>query len=800
VAQDGPRKLFGAGSKLAGMLKRAALAPPAGPSPAPAARGSANLEQVRALKQQGQLPEAQAACQQLLAGQPEDVEALLLLAETSVALGDREQAVQHYAQVIELRPDQPLAYYKRANLLKDRGDLEMSLTDYDRAITLDPHYAYALCNRGVVLSRLERLDEALESYERALAIIPDDVLAIFNRADLLRQLQRPAEALAGYDRAISVRPDHLESFYNRGLLFFEHLRIAEALASFDRVVALEPDYTDAHYRRGLALLRLQKPVDALAAFDRAIALEADHALAHFNRGVALHQLGLRKEAMDSLDKSLALRPGYPDAHLIRASIFLQTKQYAEAIQEYEPVIAFRPDMFYALGLQQYCKLQICDWNGLADGIEQLAGGIRGGLTVSSPLQVLGVVDDESVHHESARIWVRAECPSNHSLSPLPRRARREKIRVGYFSGDFYDHAVAVLSAELFESHDRNRFEITAFSLGPDTPSPMRQRLEKAFDRFVEVRGRPAGEIAELARNHEIDIAVDLSGYTENGNPEILAHRAAPIQVNYLGYPGTLGAEYVDYLIADTTVIPPENQKHYSEKIVYLPHSYLPNDSTRPVDAIPARAQAGLPADVFVFCCFNLSYKILPEVFSSWMRILSRVDRSVLWLSQTNALAAANLQREAEQRGVDSRRLVFAKRTPTTAQNLARLALADLALDTLPYNAHATSMDALWTGVPIVTRIGRSFAGRVAASLLRSVGLPELVTTSAQQYEDLAVELAGNPARLAEIRQRLADNRWTTPLFDSRAFVRDLETAYAKIYERYCAGLAPDHIHVAAAMR
>jgi predicted O-linked N-acetylglucosamine transferase (SPINDLY family) len=301
----------------------------------------------------------------------------------------------------------------------------------------------------------------------------------------------------------------------------------------------------------------------------------------------------------------------------------------------------------------------------------------------------------------------------------------------------------------------------------------------------------------LARRHEIDIAVDLNGHTDGARPGILAHRAAPIQVNYLGYPGTLGAEYIDYLIADPTVIPVEQQQHYSEKIVYLPHSYLPNDSKREIGTTPTREQQELPPVGFVFCCFNTSYKISPETFSSWMRILARVEGSVLWLSSlTVAAAAENLQREARKCGVDPGRLLFANLAPSSSQHLARLKLADLILDTLPYNAHASTMDALWAGVPVLTRIGRSFAGRVSASLLRSIELPELVTTSAQQYEDLAVELAKNPMLLASIKQRLADNRLTKPLFDSRLFVRNLESAYTLLFERHRAGLPPDHLYVA----
>ena len=787
---------------LAGLFKRHGSAPAAGEAPVPplppsSQQPGANLEAARALKQQGRFGEALALCQQALAIQPEDIEACLLLAEIYVAQGDGAPAMELYGKVIELRPDQALAYYKRGNLLKDREQFEAALADYDRAVTLDPRYAYALCNRGVVLSRLNRMDAALDSYDRAIAIAPDDALAQFNRAGVLQQLQQPREALASYDRAVALNPGNVEAHFHRALLLIELGRRTEALASFDKAVALKPDYLEAHFNRGILLVELRRLTEALASFDRTAALQPAFPDVHVSRGSLLIELGRFNDALESLARALALRPGDPDTHLSRATVFLKMKRYAEAIQEYERVTAVKPDLRFALGFQQHCKTQICDWGGLDADIERLVAGIRSGATVSSTLHVLAVVDDESVHRQAAQIWVREECPPIRDLPALPERASSQKLRIGYFSGDFHDHPVAVLAAELFERHDRSRFEITAFSLRPNKHSTNRRRLEKAFDRFVDVSDSPDPEVASLARRYEIDIAVDLGGHTDSGRPGILARRAAPIQVAYLGYPGTMGAEYIDYLIGDPTVIPPEQQAHYTEKIVYLPHCYLPNDSTRRIDATPTREQENLPPDGFVFCCFNATYKIMPETFSSWMRILARVDRSVLWLSSlTDPAAAGNLQREAQRCGVDPRRLIFANRAPSSSQHLARLKLADLFLDTLPYNAHASSMDALWAGVPVLTRIGAAFAGRVAASVLRSIELPELVTTSVQQYEALAVELATNPPLLAEIKQRLAGNRLTTPLFDSRSFVRHLESAYTMIFERHHAGLSPDHIYVA----
>ena len=788
-------------SKFSGFLKRFGSAPPTAsatpPQPAasvPVIQGS-DLERARALKQQGQLGEAAVLCRQVLAAQPRDVAVSVLLAEICVAQGDHDQAIAVYTKSIELGPDEPLAYYERGNLRKDRDQLEAALADYDRAISLNPGYAYALCNRGVVLSRLNRLDAALDSYDQATAAAPDDALAFFNRADVLRELKRFDEALASYDRAIAIKADYLESHCNRGMLLTETGRYTEAQASFERAMAIYAGSPDAYFGRGRLLHKLRRMDESLADFERAAQLNSRFAPAYYGHGVALTDLERWGAALTSFDKALTVKPDYATAHDSRGYVLLNLKRYIEAIQSYERALACEPDNRFTRGQLQHVKMQICSWDEFEGDVELIAAGVRRGKPISTPFPFLSMVDDASLHHEVARIWVAEECRANFDLPALPARAASGKLRIGYFSGDFHEHPVAILAAELFESHDRSRFEITAFSLGPHRPSPMRSRLEKAFDRFIDVRDRSDRDLALLARSLEIDIAVDLSGHTNNARPAIFAKRAAPLQVVYLGYPGTTGAEYFDYLIADPTVIPPEHQARYTEKILYLPHSLLPNDSTRAIDARPTREQVGLPPDGVVFCCFNNSYKLTPQVFASWMRILARVAGSTLWLSQSNALATSNLQREAERHGIDPRRLIFADRTQSLSQHLARLQVADLFLGTLPYNAHTTAVDALWAGLPLLTRIGQSFPGRVAASLLRSIGLPELVTTSVSQYEDLAVELAMNPARLAEIRRRLAHNRLTTPLFDSRSFVRHLEAAYTKIHERYRAGLSPEHLYV-----
>ena len=409
--------------------------------------------------------------------------------------------------------------------------------------------------------------------------------------------------------------------------------------------------------------------------------------------------------------------------------------------------------------------------------------------------MLALLDSPALQHRAARTWAEEKYPANPLLGPIGKRGRHARIRLGYFSGDYRNHPVSMLLAEMLETHDRSRFEVSGFSFGPGAQDGMGRRIEGAFERFFDVRMISDADIVRRARSLELDIAVDLGGFTDGGRPAVFALRAAPLQVSYLGYLGTLGSDYMDYLIADATIVPPEYRQHYAEKILYLP-SYQANDSKRLISTRRfSREELGLPPTGFVFCCLNAGYKITPASFDSWMRILSQVPGSVLFLIAENEVAERNLRQQALQRGVGAERLVFGKRLPV-AEYLARYRSADLFLDTLPYNAGTTASDALWAGLPVLTRRGESFAARIAASLLSAIGLPELIATTEQHYESLAIELAREPARLADLTAKLNRNRLSTPLFDTPRFTRHLEHAYALILERQLRGLPPDHIHVA----
>jgi protein O-GlcNAc transferase len=603
-----------------------------------------------------------------------------------------------------------------------------------------------------------------------LAALPE---MLVNLGNLLGQQGRHNEAMASYDKALAARPDFFEALFNRGNLLLELKRPEEALASYERVLAIRQDFPSAWNNRGTALRGLQRLQEALASFEQATLLAPGHVNALTNRAIALLDLKRLKDALAATERALAVQPGSAEALNVRGNVLRDLGRLDEALASFEQVLAANPAHQHALNGAAQAALVLCDWKrtqALWPRVKATAGG---GPTMIQPFVLLGYSDDAALQRRCAETYVRRVAPARAALWD-GKRYGHDRIRLAYLSADFHQHPTAQLMAELFERHDRARFEVTAIAFGSDDKSAMRARLKKSFDHFEDVRGRSDFDVARLLREREIDIAVDLNGHTADSRPGVFAHRACRVQVNYLVYPGTTGANYMDYVLADRIVLPADQQPFFSEKIVHLPGCYQANDATRVVPPAPTRAEAGLPPDGFVFCCFNNSWKLTAPVFDIWMRLLNQVEGSVLWL--LDGPHAANLRREAEARGVDPQRVVFAPKLPPD-QHLARHQLADLFLDTLPYNAHTSCSDALWAGLPVVTCYGNAFPGRVAASLLKAIDLPELVTVSAAKYEELALELAQNPALLQATKEKLARNRGTTPLYDSERFRENIEAAY-----------------------
>ena len=749
--------------------------------------------QATELYRQGLWVPAEATCRAIISRQATQFDALNTLALITAQTDRMQEAAALFGSAAAARPHLAAAHLNHGNALRALGELEPAITCFDRALSADQNFAQASFSRAETLEEMGQFELARQAYERTIASAPDFVDAYNNLGNVLQVLGRHPQALEAYQRAIAIRPQFPEALYNCANLLLWMKRPQEALAHFDAALRVAPDYAEALNNRGNVLQELRRLDEALASYDRALQLRPEFAEAHFNRAVTLAQLARRAHALASFDRAIALRPGYAEAYVERGEILMQLKQFEQASASFETAWRLDPERPWIYGALLHAKAQLCDWTEFGEHAERLAARVAAGLRAAPPFAVLEFTDDPSLQRAAARSWA-AELP----MATAPRRApvRRERIRLGYFSSDFQLHPTSHLAAGLFEHHDRSRFHLTAFSIGPASQDSMRQRLLPVFDDFVEAGQLTAEEIVRHCVERGVDIAIDLNGYTRHARAAIFALRAAPIQVNYLGYPGTMGAAFMDYVIADATVIPDDARRHFDECVVYLPHSYQPNDRARPVvESGRARAEEGLPSDGFVYVCFNNAAKFTPAVFDSWMRILSRVEGSVLWLLEDSSAAVNNLRREAEARGVAGERLVFARRAPN-AQHLARQVVADLFLDTLPYNAHTTASDALWAGVPVLTLPGRSFASRVGASLVRAAGLPELVTSSVSAYEDLAVELAREPERLRALTERLRLGRFTVPLFDTAAYTKHLEAAYDRMQNRLLAGLPPDVIRIA----
>ncbi len=644
-----------------------------------------------------------------------------------------------------------------------------------------------MIEQAFALHRAGRLAEAKQMYETVLHANPRHADALHLLGVLATQTKQPEQAVALIGQAIAINGKVADFHLHLGFALIELSQPHQALASFDAAIALgmhnpvvQAARTMALFNHAIALTAAGQAEQAVASYEQAIAAKPDHAQAYANRGVLLAQLGRLDAAIDSHSRSLAIDPKQAQVFANRGNAYFLRKQLPEAARDFEQALALDPAHDFVAGTLFHTNMQICRWDDMDAKLAVLEAGIVEGGKVAPPFPMLAASASLEVHRKAAEIWINALHPANDVLGPIVPKARDGRIRIAYFSADFHQHATAYLIAELFELHDRSKFDVIAFSFGPPSAEAMRVRIEQAVDRFVDVTSITDRDVAALARELGVDIAVDLKGITQDSRPGIFAHRAAPVQVSYLGYPATMGASYIDYIIADDTVIPPEHYAHYAEKVVCLPGSYQANDRQRQIaERTFTRAELGLPETGFVFCCFNNNFKITPGTFASWMRILKAVEGSVLWLLEDHPVAAANLREHAARHGVQADRLVFAKRMPLD-EHLARHRLADLFLDTLPYNAHTTASDALWTGLPVLTCLGTTFAGRVAASLLDAMAMPELVKRSIADYEATAITMALESEQLAKVRRKLEHHRPSTPLFDTGLFASRLEAAYQAI--------------------
>lgn len=769
-------------------------------------------QQGNALAQAGRYAEALTAYDRALALRPKSPAILLNRGNVLFELHCYPEALANYDAALEREPDNALLWNNRANTLAELGRNADALVSFNRAVESQQSYFPALIGRADLLGRMSRDAEASRDLEKALMLAPDnpdiaygfgvlhlrrqrpaDALSWFDRAlrldpgfaechvarsTALIALERHAEAFHALDAAMRIAPENVEGLINRASLLSRLKRFEEALVYADRVLKLETKSTAAWHNRGAALAGLNRPEAALDAYQRGLSLDPNHVPSLTNCAIVLMSLGNNQAALTHLDRALALNLRDPDIWSSRAKALANLNRFPEAAADAANALALDPDHIAARRLAIQARLRACDWTRRDDDEKTVTDALAAGRRIIDPLDCLAMFDSAAENSSAAKLWMLEECPQ--APPPAVRgHAAHERVRVGYLSTDFRSHIVGAMIAGVFEQHNKTRFQTFAFSIGPSHPDKIRARIEAAAERFIDAREMPDTAVAKLIGDFEIDIMVDLNGYTGQSRNAILASHPAPVQINFLGYPGTMASPHMDYIIADHIIVPEMRQNLYTETVLRLPGCYQPNERNRTAGVVPSRREAGLPENGFVFCCFNNNLKITPGLFNIWMRLLRAIEGSVLWLLADNLAAAHNLRREAVARGISFDRLVFASRT-SPENHLARHALADLALDTFPYNAHTTATDAVRMGVPLVTCPGTCFQSRVAASVLTVCGMPELITQSFADYEHVALRLARDPDLLAVTRAKLAANRDASSLFDIARFTHNLESLYLQI--------------------
>ncbi len=623
-------------------------------------------------------------------------------------------------------------------------------------------------SEGLQLIQQGRAEEALAFFEQALALTADARVRAYllgYRALLLNRFGRVDESLELTRQALQLDPAQLSALCSRAYAFLLQQDFSRCLECSDQGLAFHPNRIELLHNRTAALAGLMRNEEALAASERILALQPDDARALNNSAVMLDRLG----------------------------------RHAESLDRYKRAVALDPDEPWALGALLTAQLRVFDWSGLDDLLANIAARVAQGKPAVEPFRYLPACDDPQRQLDAARVYV-----AKRSLKPERQSAFERdgvgqgRIRIGYFSSDLRTHPVMELMAEVFELHDRQQFEIHAFSFYDVPGDAAQERAKAAFDCFHNVDGMSSEQIIALALRMKLDIAVDLNGHTQGARPVVMATRVAPVQIAYLGFPASMGADYIDYILADQVVIPPTHRRFYTEKVISLPGSFQPSDRRRALPpALPTRQELGLPEQGFVYCCFNTPMKLQPALFECWISILRAVEGSVLWIYDAGSeVARSNLRREAVARGLDVERLVFAPQLPLR-EHLARHPCADLFLDTLPFNAGATASCALWCGLPVLTMSGDTFASRYGASLLTAVGLPDLITANLEDYRATAIDLGRHPDKLHAIKRRLQEAAKQSTWFDTPRFVHHLEAAYLAARQRYIDGLTPDHMDISA---
>lgn len=757
---------------------------------------AAKLHRGIELFQTGQYAEAERCLRKVLRRSPKAPDALHILGLLAAHKGNSAEAEQLLKRCIAIDPNNSTAHNNLGNILLGRGQLAEAEACYRLAVRLAPQAPLPHYSLGNGLRAQGRLAEAEYAYRIALQLAPDHVAARINLGGVLREQRLYKEAELVYSDLLVRHPNLHEARLNLGNVYRLLGELDQARTQYEALLQIAPGHARAHLSLALLWLSehdLVRAAESIENAQRCTDAPAHEVLAALST-LYIRQ-GNRQAALDALAKALDAGADSPEYYIRIAGLYSETRRYNQAIDTlHRSRLRFGDRSGELIGLLVDNQRRLCDWRNLPQPMSILRERLRGSaepvistftamcLPELTPADLLCIARAEG---QRLRGWMRR--------GPLHSDARNGRpdgrLRIGYLSGDLREHPVAYLTASVYELHDRRQFEVFAYDIGPAGDSPMRQRMRNAFEHFVELRELNHEDAAQHIRDDGIDILVDMHGYTRFARTEILAQRPAPIQASWLGFPGSMGVPFIDYLIADRVVVPPAAASYYDESLAYLPSCYMPVDFRRAVGPIPGRAEAGLPEEAVVFCCFNNPYKITPEIFACWCDILDACPDSVLWLYANVDEVREHLLREATDRGLTPERLVFAA-PRSQVDHLARIALADLFLDTQPYNAHTTASDALWVGVPVLTYPGETFPSRVASSLLTAAGLPESIATDPADYKNRAIRLASDPTALRMLKKRLVAARASAPLFDTRGFAAALEGLYREMWSRYRAGLPP----------
>lgn len=717
-------------------------------------------------------------------------------------LKEFELAIASYDIASSLNAGNFQVFYNKANALIELKRYEEALINYDVAIGLNSNYIEAYCNKGLTCSKLSQHELAIKNYEEAIKLDSENAEIYFNLGNEITKLGQFEKAIEIYEKAILIKADYANAFVNKGIALKELKKFNEALECYEKAINLNPDLVEAYCNLGVVQYNLKKLNDSVESYKKAIVLKPDFWEVYANLSASLCELSFYESAIENCNKAISLNPNSADSYANRGLAFNMLNKLEAAVESYDNAYQLNPNMPYLLGYREQVRRSICDWSSFSETIAICKSGIESIENLVSSFIILNLLDSPELHLSIAKKYS-GKFLIDHDNSKLIKRDFNGRLRIGFYSSDLYYHPVTIWLAEQVENHDKTRVELFAFSLKP-VFDPMRSRLLASFDHFFDVESMSDPEIVTLSRQLGIDIAVDLNGHTGvTSRTGIFANRVAPIQVSHLGFPGSMGANYIDYFISDPVSVSDSARSHFTEKIAYVPSAYT-YDRKRKLSEEPlTRAQYGLPEAGFVFTCQNGCQKFTPEVFDIWMAILKAVPGSVLWLLKPNGTAEKNLIKEAQSRGIESDRLIFSEREVVPidqeperiAKYLTSYKLADLFLDTWPYNAGTTAVDALWAGLPVLTKIGNSTVARMAASALSAIEINELVTISSEEYMNLAIELATKPERLALIKQKLQMNRLTTKLFDPVGNTRYIENAYIEMHRRFLNNLPPDHLFI-----